>query len=43
MCIIGACIGKNCVIGANSAVIKDIFDYSVVLGNPAIVIKRINK
>jgi len=40
VCIIGANIGKNSVIGANSVVIKDIPDYSVAVGSPAKVIKR---
>lgn len=35
-------IGKNCVIGANSVVTKDIPDYSVAVGSPAKVIKRYN-
>lgn len=33
-------IGKNCVIGANSVVNKDIPDYSVAVGAPCRVIKR---
>lgn len=33
-------IGKHCVIGANSVVTKDIPDYCVVVGAPAIIIKR---
>jgi len=40
VCIIGASIGQNCVIGANAVVTKDIPDYSVAVGNPAKVIKR---
>lgn len=40
VCIIGANIGKNCVIGANSVVTKDIPDFSVAVGSPARVIKR---
>lgn len=40
VCIMGASIGKNCVIGANSVVIKDIPDYSVAVGSPAKVIKK---
>jgi acetyltransferase-like isoleucine patch superfamily enzyme len=40
VCVIGAKIGKNCVIGANSVVTKDIPDYSVAVGAPARVIKR---
>lgn len=39
-CIIGAKIGRNCVIGANSVVTKDIPDYSVAVGVPAKIIKR---
>lgn len=35
-------IGKNCVVGANSVVIKDIPDYCVVGGVPARIIKRYN-
>jgi len=40
VCIIGATIGKNCVIGANSVVTIDIPDFSVAVGSPARVIKR---
>lgn len=40
VCVIGAKIGKNCVIGANSVVTKDILDYSVAVGSPARIIKR---
>ncbi len=32
-------IGKHCVIGANSVVIRDIPDYCVAVGNPAKVVK----
>jgi acetyltransferase-like isoleucine patch superfamily enzyme len=42
VCIMGAKIGKNCVIGANSIVSKDIPDYSVAVGIPAKVIKQYN-
>ncbi|MCK5642230.1 MAG: acyltransferase [Gammaproteobacteria bacterium] len=38
--IIGAKIGKHCVIGANSVVSKDIPDYCVAAGSPARVKKR---
>lgn len=41
-CIIGASIGKHCVIGANAVVTHDIPDYSVAVGIPAKVIKRYN-
>lgn len=40
VCILGASIGKHCVIGANSVVIHDIPDYSVAAGSPAKVIKK---
>ena len=40
--VIGASIGRHCVIGANSVVTKDIPDYSVAVGIPAKVIKRYN-
>ena len=42
VCVLGANIGKHCVIGANSVVTKDIPDYSVAVGSPARVIKRYN-
>ena len=40
VCVIGAKIGKHCVIGANSVVTKDIPDYCIAVGIPAKVIKR---
>lgn len=41
VCIIGARIGKHCVIGANSVVTRDIPDYCVAAGAPARVIRRL--
>jgi len=41
-CIIGARIGRNCVIGANAVVTKDIPDYCVAVGVPAKIIKKFN-
>lgn len=38
--IIGAKIGKHCVVGANSLVNRDIPDYCVAVGSPAKVIKK---
>jgi acetyltransferase-like isoleucine patch superfamily enzyme len=38
--VIGARIGKNCVIGANAVVTKDIPDFSVAVGIPAKVIRH---
>jgi len=40
VCIIGCSIGKQCVIGANAVVTKNIPDYCVAVGNPAKIIKR---
>lgn len=42
VCIIGASVGKKSVVGANSVVTKDIPDYAVAAGAPAIIIKRFN-
>ncbi len=42
VCIIGSSVGKNCVIGANAVVTRDIPDYSVAVGIPAKIIKRYN-
>lgn len=40
VCVIGASVGRHCVIGANSVVTKDIPDYCVAVGSPARVIKK---
>ncbi|TMS92564.1 acyltransferase [Pseudoalteromonas sp. S201] len=40
--IVGAVIGKNCVVGANSVVRGDFPDYCVIVGAPARVVKRYN-
>ncbi len=42
VCVIGACIGKNSVVGANSVVTSDVPDYCIVVGAPAKMIKRFN-
>ena len=42
VCVVGASVGKHCVIGANSVVVKDIPDYSVMVGIPAKVVKQYN-
>jgi acetyltransferase-like isoleucine patch superfamily enzyme len=42
VCVIGASVGKHCVIGSNAVVTKDIPDYSVAVGAPAKVIKQFN-
>ncbi|WP_337240681.1 DapH/DapD/GlmU-related protein [Proteus faecis] len=41
-CIIGASIGKNSVVAANSVVVSDVPDYTVVAGIPAKIIKVFN-
>lgn len=40
VCIIGARIGRNCVVAANAVVTHDVPDYCVVAGTPARIIKR---
>lgn len=40
VCVIGASVGKHCVIGANSVVTHDIPDYCIAVGSPAKVIKK---
>lgn len=39
-CIIGARIGRHCVVAANAVVTHDVPDYCVVAGTPARIIKR---
>ena len=39
----GVCIGKHAVIGASSVVTHDVPDYGVAVGNPARVIKMLDK
>jgi len=42
VCIIGdITIGKGSIIGAGAVVVKDIPPYSVVAGNPAVIIKKL--
>ena len=40
VCVLGAKIGKHCVLGSNAVVTKDIPDYCVAVGIPAKIIKR---
>jgi acetyltransferase-like isoleucine patch superfamily enzyme len=42
VCVIGANIGKGCVIGANAVVTKNIPDYCIAVGSPAVIIKKYN-
>lgn len=42
VCVIGASVGKGCVIGANSVVLTDVPDYCVAVGAPARVVKRLD-
>ena len=39
----GVCIGKHAIVGAGSVVTKDVPDYAVAVGNPARVIKMLDK
>lgn len=42
-CILGGVtLGKNVVVGANSVVTQSVPDYSVVVGNPARIVKKYN-
>jgi acetyltransferase-like isoleucine patch superfamily enzyme len=36
-------IGANAVIGAGSVVVKDVPDGSIVVGNPAVIVNRIEE
>lgn len=38
----GVTVGKNAIVGANSVVRKNVPDFAVVSGNPAIIIRYIN-
>lgn len=42
-CIIGARIGRHCVVGANAVVTKDVPDFCVVAGIPAKIVKRFDE
>ena len=39
-CVLGARIGRHCVIGANAVVTRDIPDHCVAVGAPATIIRR---
>ena len=39
----GVCVGRHAVVGAGSVVTKDVPDYAVAVGNPAKVIKMLDK
>lgn len=39
----GVCVGRHSIIGAGSVVTKDVPDYAVAVGNPAKVIKMLDK
>lgn len=39
----GVCVGKHAIIGAGSVVTKDVPDYAVAVGNPARVIRMLDK
>jgi len=40
VCVLGVNIGRQCVIGANAVVTKNIPDFCVAVGAPAIIIRR---
>lgn len=42
-CIIGAKLGKHCIVGANSVVLSDAPDFSVLVGSPAKIIRRFDR
>lgn len=42
VCILSASVGRNSVIGANSVVTRDVPDFCVAVGAPALVIKHFN-
>jgi len=42
VCVVGASVGRNSIIGANSVVTKDIPDHCIAVGAPAQIIKRYN-
>ncbi len=39
-CVIGARVGRHCVVGANAVVTQDVPDHCVVVGAPAVIIRR---
>ena len=39
----GVCIGRHAIVGAGSVVTKDVPDYAVAVGNPAKIIKMLDK
>jgi acetyltransferase-like isoleucine patch superfamily enzyme len=39
-CVLGARIGRHCVVGANAVVTRDVPDHCVVVGAPAVIVKR---
>lgn len=40
VCVIGATIGRHCVVGANAVVTRDLPDYCIAVGAPATIIRR---
>ena len=39
----GVCVGRHAIVGAGSVVTKDVPDYCVAVGNPARVVKQLDK
>lgn len=40
VCVVGAQVGRHCVLGANTVLTRDVPDFSVVVGAPGRVIRR---
>lgn len=40
VCVLGAKIGRHCVVGANAVVTRDLPDFSIATGAPAVIIRR---
>lgn len=43
MILPGVCVGRHAIVGAGAVVTKDVPDYAVAVGNPARVIKWLDK
>jgi acetyltransferase-like isoleucine patch superfamily enzyme len=41
-CVLGVRIGRHCVVGANAVVTRDVPDHCVVVGAPAVIVKRLD-
>lgn len=41
-CVLGVRVGRHCVVGANAVVTRDVPDHCVVVGAPAVIIRRLD-